>query len=62
MDVSFRGMPRANGQDSWIYAYKNAKRGDSITVGEIERLLEYNGRDNIISEFVAEGDGKDLTT
>lgn len=44
-----KGMPRANGIDSWFRHYESAKIGEIISPSTVQSILDYNGRNNILS-------------
>ena len=50
-DIYYKGIPRTEGRDSWFAIYKSFKRGQEISGAMVEKLLFYNGRNNIISVF-----------
>lgn len=48
----YKGMPRANCQDSWFGYYSNAQIGDFISPLTVQKILDYNGKNNIISILI----------
>ena len=50
-DIYYKGIPRTEGRDSWLAIYKSFKIGQKISNEMIEKLLCYNGRNNIVSVF-----------
>ena len=48
--VHFSGYPRTHG-DGWTNFYKSYIVGDKITQDEINKVLQYNGLNNVVSIF-----------
>lgn len=51
-EINFNGYPRTEG-DGWIYYYRNFfSRGNLITQEIIDKILDYNGKYNVVSKFI----------
>ena len=49
----FKGMPRSNG-DIWTGFYETMKLGDIVEQQQIDNMLKYNGRCNVLSSFTVD--------
>lgn len=47
----FNGYPRTEGRDAWIDYYKSYNKGDHITDETINKILSFNGKNNIVSQL-----------
>ncbi|MEG1353732.1 MAG: hypothetical protein RR255_00415 [Bacilli bacterium] len=50
----FRGVVRGQNIDGWFKLYKKYKEGDKIRADDIKKILKYNGKNDIVSEFEEE--------
>lgn len=57
--VRCKGMARSHG-DEWIRFYENSKTGDKVSQETIDKILSYNGRNNVVStlEIIEMGESK----
>lgn len=51
---NWHGYPRTNGRDAWTYYYGKFNTGDKISQEEVDKILSFNGRNNIVSSFTKE--------
>lgn len=49
---TFKGMPRACGEDNWYSFYTKTIVGTYVSYNEVKLMLAFNGRNNIVSTFV----------
>ena len=52
--IRYKGMPRTEGRDAWFSIYKSLERNQIISKEVIERILSYNGHNNVVSVFKEE--------
>ncbi len=47
--VFYNGMPRANGIDRWMKFYEKLNGGEELKKEDLDYILGFNGRNNVVS-------------
>lgn len=49
--IWYTGITRKDGSDRWMNWFENKSTGDEVTQEELDKLLEWNGKRNVVSKF-----------
>ncbi len=53
VNIFLKGYPRQY-KDDWAFYYQDFKVGDKINQDTINKILDYNGKENVVSKFLSE--------